>query len=322
MGRIKIIILLFLHFLLAIADLHTVGKLHRDIKEENILIGKVTEYHPVLLSGFGLSTNFDSEGGATTKFVIRTAEIQPSTAIEANKETETEFILGSLKTGSLAGLTGQKQYRRHDFEAWDYAIAGWFGATLPWGDSTDLCEVVRMKEAFLLNTGTIRREFMQQLPAEIQTIIHHIFTLKNSETVDLKWALTTLDLILKVNNPPDAFMVDWDTTAAYREPPRSKKYYPAPKNEEPYYWLSKKATHFKLIYHGISHWYGHSNPAASNRKNCVEFRCPVVGCTRKIYVPDYDEEKIKQGEKAIGLHVATPHSCTLEERDGYKMIRE
>jgi hypothetical protein len=135
------------------------------------LIGKVTEYHPVLLSGFGLSTNFDSEGGATTKFVIRTAEIQPSTAIEANKETETEFILGSLKTGSLAGLTGQKQYRRHDFEAWIYMIVGWFGATLPWGDSNDLCEVVRMKEAFLMNTGTTRREFMQQLPAELLYII-------------------------------------------------------------------------------------------------------------------------------------------------------
>uniref|UniRef100_A0AC35GT00 Protein kinase domain-containing protein n=1 Tax=Panagrolaimus sp. PS1159 TaxID=55785 RepID=A0AC35GT00_9BILA len=311
--------------LLAIDDFHKIGKLHRDIKEENILIGKPAQYHSILLSGFGFSTNCDTEGGAVTQFVTRTqktAETQPTTAVEANKEIEVEFIIGSLKTGSLAGLTGKKQYRRHDFEAWAYMIAGWFGATLPWGDSNDLCQVVRMKEAFLLNTGTTRRELMEQLPVEIQTIIHHIFTLKNAETVDLKWALTTLDLILKVNNAPDEFMVDWDSTAAYREPPTSKNFYPAPKNEEPYYWLSKKATHFKLIYHGIIHWYGHFNPAASNRKNCVEFKCPVVGCTRKIYVADYDEEKIKQGQKAIGLHVASPHSCTVEERDGYKMCRE
>uniref|UniRef100_A0A914P0P6 non-specific serine/threonine protein kinase n=1 Tax=Panagrolaimus davidi TaxID=227884 RepID=A0A914P0P6_9BILA len=84
--------------LLGLKDLHEIGYLHRDIKLENIVVAAGSDYQKVQLIDFGLS-------GKLPKFEEQhLADPPPSIS----------YLVGNLKTASLAALKNQQQSRKDD----------------------------------------------------------------------------------------------------------------------------------------------------------------------------------------------------------------
>uniref|UniRef100_A0A0N4Z5M0 Protein kinase domain-containing protein n=1 Tax=Parastrongyloides trichosuri TaxID=131310 RepID=A0A0N4Z5M0_PARTI len=145
--------------LTGLKQLHDVGFIHRDVKTENLAIGRESERRIVYLLDFGLVREY---------FFV-----DPKGKLEIRKAREKCQFRGTLKYASISAQEGAEQGRKDDIWGLLYCVAEFF-KRLPWDiDDPDKSLVKKIKKETPLQSIFKQMPEMVNLGAYLDTLTYY-----------------------------------------------------------------------------------------------------------------------------------------------------
>ncbi|VDM41642.1 unnamed protein product [Toxocara canis] len=174
----------------AIADLHEIGYLHRDIKPQNFSVGVKDKASTIYLLDFGIARKFT---------------IKDTKAVRLPRESVR--FMGTVRYASRHCHLSKEQSRRDDLESWMYMLLEFFDyKALPWAKSinrTHVCD-----EKVKLFSGDFPKS-VAVLPQKIHKIISYIDSLEYSNEPDYDFIKTMIRQSARKQNADINAKYDW-----------------------------------------------------------------------------------------------------------------
>ncbi|KJH45424.1 hypothetical protein DICVIV_08548 [Dictyocaulus viviparus] len=175
----------------AIADLHDIGYLHRDIKPQNFAVGLGQYENTIYILDFGIARKFTI---GETKQVKK-----PRLHVK---------FLGTIRFASRACHHGIEQGRKDDLESWIYMVYDMLDDRhgLPWKHLRDRLHVVIYKEKFF------RFQFpncYSIVPSEFKRLVEYVNGMTFAEEPDYTYMTHSIKSIAKQNHIDMEKKLDW-----------------------------------------------------------------------------------------------------------------
>ena len=189
---LKTVLMIADQVLSSVEFIHNKGFIHRDIKPDNILMGRDKEANHIFFIDFGLAKKYRD----------------PTTHAHI-KYSEGKSLTGTARYASIHALKGYEQSRRDDLESIAYALIYLLKGSLPWmgikaGGLDDKC-----KRICELKAMTREETLCFGLPKEFAEFLRDVKKLKFSETPDYaKYRRRFRELFLKSEFLYD-YKYDW-----------------------------------------------------------------------------------------------------------------
>ncbi len=173
----------------ALADLHAIGYLHRDIKPGNFAIGReeMGEHRNVVILDFGLARKYINDRGE-----IRTPRAAAG-------------FRGTVRYAPLNCHRSQELSRKDDLETWFYQQVELTVGRLPWADTQDKEEVARRKVA------TRSNDLYANCPRTYKDMLTYIDSLKYWDQPDYNHISQCLRLAMQQAGVREQDPYDWET---------------------------------------------------------------------------------------------------------------
>ena len=174
--------------------MHTKGILHRDIKPDNFLMGRIDQENLYIID-FGLSKNFMERG-------------------EHIKQKDKKKMTGTVRYASINIHDGIEPSRRDDLISIGYMLVYFIKGFLPWQGLDASTKEEKYRKIGDVKRKTTIEELCRDLPVEIKVFIDYCCSLDFSETpkysllIKLLKKVYTREYKKKNNNN-----YDWDITS-------------------------------------------------------------------------------------------------------------
>ena len=192
LGRfsLKTTILLGIQMIDRIKNLHNKGILHRDIKPDNFLMGRL-DPDILYIIDFGLSKNFLNNG-------------------EHIKQKDNKKMTGTVRYASINLHKGIEPSRRDDLISIGYVLIYFLKGKLPWQGIKCSSKEIKYEKIGLIKENTDINILCENLPNEILLFIKYCYQLKFSDKPDYNLLTNYLLIIYNrdINNKINSF--DWD----------------------------------------------------------------------------------------------------------------
>ncbi|WKY10515.1 hypothetical protein Q1695_002684 [Nippostrongylus brasiliensis] len=164
---------------LALRNLHELGYIHRDVKPDNFVVGRLSDRNVIFIMDFGMSTKFEK------------------TTANLPKESRYKFI-GTPKYAARATHLGRVVNRKEDMESWFYMVVELFGTNyLPWSQIDDLDEMFYLKECFFAQKYDAVVFHETAVPKDLITIRRHIDQINGANRPSYEEHEKVLDKLVK-----------------------------------------------------------------------------------------------------------------------------
>ena len=189
---LKTVIMIALQMLDRLEALHSIGYIHRDIKPQNIMIGRAEKSHILFLTDFGLSTQYS----------------------RSSKETVLPPLLSNQVTGNalFASVGSHLNYEpspKDDLESLGYMLAYLLNGKLPWSgiNTSD----PQKKANIITNTKMTSSIYniCGDAPEELATFLRHVKELKQSAMPDYNQYREIFIKLYRDNEFPEDNVYDW-----------------------------------------------------------------------------------------------------------------
>ena len=192
--------------------IHDKHIIHRDIKPDNLAMGRNELDGTLYLIDFGLAKKFRSS---------RTLKQFPL--------TKRKSLTGTARYASINALQGYEQSRRDDLESAGYVLMFLLRGNLPWqnikikGKKDKYAKICNKKKE------VSSKELGMNFPSEFAEILDYFKILGYTETPDYEMCMKEmLNVIVKANETFD-YIYDWTTKANLKKRRSSKSYDPKKK---------------------------------------------------------------------------------------------
>jgi len=152
---------------------HSRGFLHRDIKPDNLLMGRGRKAHNVYLIDYGLAKKYMD---VTTQIHIPYRDLKGLT--------------GTARYASVPTHAGVEQSRRDDLESLAYVLVYLFNGALPWQGLEAQTRQEKYDLIWQLKAGISVETLCQGLPAEFATYLTAVRRLRFDEPPDYLYLRT------------------------------------------------------------------------------------------------------------------------------------
>uniref|UniRef100_A0AC34FVH2 Protein kinase domain-containing protein n=1 Tax=Panagrolaimus sp. ES5 TaxID=591445 RepID=A0AC34FVH2_9BILA len=284
----------------AIHDLHKLGHVHCDIKDDNFAIGQegTLHSHIVFILDFGMTKTIQEDGVKATK-------TRPS----LNR------FHGCNKYCSIAAMKRQWPSRNDDLESWMYMILKWFNFALEWEKEYDVADNIKMKETFRDHPKETLKKILECCPPGFCKIYSYIRGLQWGIKPDYDFISKFIDEDFIKATKSKTYFLEWDSSKVYNEPVLSKDGPINPKFKVPYFQKSQKRHgHFNVIHQGDT--FNFAPPLRTKifgNTKVARMVCNIKNgtkvCERQLLVADYDESIIQDGDEVKLITVEGQHTC-------------
>ena len=173
-------------------DLHEKGIIHRDMKPENLVIGRKRKETTIYLIDFGLSKKYINNDH-----------------VHIPMKTDRSAI-GTVKYISMNTHQGIEQSRRDDLESLFYIIIYFIKGKLPWEGIKSKTKTEKYKKIFEVKKQSIENnELCGDLICEFNIILKYIINLEFTEKPDYNKILKLIEIIMEKYNCSYDLQFDW-----------------------------------------------------------------------------------------------------------------
>jgi casein kinase 1 len=185
--HLKTILYLGKQIILRIQILHENYLLHRDIKPDNFLLGKIdsTNKNTLYLIDFGFCKRYDYDG----KHI---------------RQRNINNIVGSINFVSLNVHKGIEPSRRDDVESCIYIFCFMLLQNSLWFKTANLETIIQMKENVLFN---------KEIPTFITKLLKYVRQIEFEETPDYNYIIDIIDNEFVINNFENDGIYEWNDYA-------------------------------------------------------------------------------------------------------------
>uniref|UniRef100_A0AC34FX21 Protein kinase domain-containing protein n=1 Tax=Panagrolaimus sp. ES5 TaxID=591445 RepID=A0AC34FX21_9BILA len=287
-------------------DLHKIGYIHYDIKDDNFAIGQKPSSNPqaVYIIDFGLSMLIKEDGKKATK-----------------ERPTLPRRTGNVENAAISSLEYIWPSRNDDMESNFYMTVKWFGFKVTWSISDSDEEMIQKKKEFWSNAAI--QEIRQQMPTEISEAFVQIYSLINGK----KWGempeydkiSEVLETTFQELTKSQPHKLEWMANEPYQEPKKSESGEINPRYRIPYFQHSrKKDGHYNVIVKGEVYNYKAHLKKEREGKIVARYKCKNHHrCNRTLLVGNYDKEKVENDDEAEIQREKgredNPHACELKE---------
>ena len=187
---LKDICMLGIQILERLEYIHNKNYIHRDIKPQNIVIGK-EDKRIIYLIDFGLAKKYRTDKGKHVKF------------------TQTNHIAGTPRFCSINALRGVEQSRKDDLESLSYLIVYFFKGALPWQGLKIDSKNSKFKKINRMKKETKVEDLCFGLPETILEFCKYIKNLTFTENPDYDYMKNLFIKTLEKNGLKNDYIFSW-----------------------------------------------------------------------------------------------------------------
>ena len=175
--------------------IHKKHIIHRDIKPDNFVMGRVDKSKYVYLLDFGLAKKYRS-----------------STTLKHYRMTKKKNLTGTARYASINALNGLTQSRRDDLEAVGYVLMYFLRGKLPWQGLRVKNKEDRYHKIMEIKQETSPSLLCHGFPKEFKKYVEYTRNLEYEQDPDYEMLKNLFKTILYNNkvNKENFFVYDWD----------------------------------------------------------------------------------------------------------------
>ena len=175
--------------------IHKKHIIHRDIKPDNFVMGRVDKSKYVYLLDFGLAKKYRS-----------------STTLKHYRMTKKKNLTGTARYASINALNGLTQSRRDDLEAVGYVLMYFLRGKLPWQGLRVKNKEDRYHKIMEIKQETSPSLLCHGFPKEFKKYVEYTRNLEYEQDPDYEMLKNLFKTVLYNNkvNKENFFVYDWD----------------------------------------------------------------------------------------------------------------
>ena len=187
-------------------NIHDKHIIHRDVKPDNMVMGRKGKNADLYIVDFGLSKKYRSS---------RTLKQLPL--------TKKKSLTGTARYASINALNGLEQSRRDDLESAGYSLMYFLRGNLPWQNIKIKNKKEKYKKIMNKKKEISSEELGKNFPIEFAEILDHFKNLDYTEEPNYEMCCDKMSMILQKGRLKLDFVYDWTTERNLRDRKKLKK---------------------------------------------------------------------------------------------------